>query len=142
MRSLKSQRGATLMVSMIMLMVLTMFVLAASGMSTTDLRIVGNAQSRMAMERAAQQAIEQVLSNIASFDTPAAQTVTVNGISVAVAAPTCQGVSTSRGYTAVGEVTIYDTNWQVTATATDPLTGAQSVLTQGVRIRLPNNFCP
>ena len=44
MRSLKSQRGATLMVSMIMLMVLTMFVLAASGMSTTDLRIVGNAQ--------------------------------------------------------------------------------------------------
>jgi len=77
-----------------------------------------------------------------SFETPAAQTITVNGITVAVAAPSCQGVSTSRGYTAVGEVTIYDTNWQVTATATDPLTGAQSVLTQGVRIRLPNNFCP
>ena len=48
----------------------------------------------MGMERAAQQAIEQVLSTIASFETPAAQTVTVNGINVAVAAPSCQGVST------------------------------------------------
>ena len=35
-----------------------------------------------------------------------------------------------------------DTNWAVTATAADPLTSATATVTQGVRIRLPANFCP
>ena len=89
------QRGATLVIGMIMLVLVTLFVLAAINMSTLNLRIMGNEQSRNESIAAAQQAIEQVAST--DFTTnPVAVTVPVdiNGdgttdYSVAVAAPTC-----------------------------------------------------
>ena len=70
------------------------------------------------------------------------QTITVNGIAVAVSPPACLGVAIAENYTAINNITLYDTNWAVTATAADPLTSATATVTQGVRIRLPTNFCP
>ena len=142
MRTLKQQRGATLVVSLVMLVVITLFVLSSINLNTTNLRIIGNMQSKSSIGFDAQQAIEDILSNLANFDTPVAQNVTVNGTSVAVSAPGCLGVSAASGYTAVWDITLYDTNWVVNATASDPATGASVVVTQGVRIRLPSNNCP
>src|ERR1043165_5228386 len=136
----KRQRGAVLLVSLIILMIITLFVISSANMSSSDLRTVGNFQSKLVIGQDAQQAIEIVLSNVNNFITPTAQTVTVNGIPVAVATPACLGYTIARGYTAVNNITLYDTNWAVTATGTDPLTGATSTITQGVRIRLPSNF--
>ena len=90
-----AQRGATLVIGMIMLILVTLFVLAAINMSTVNLRIMGNEQARNESIAAAQQAIEQVVSR--DFTTaPAAVTIPVdiNGdgtvdYSVAVAQPTC-----------------------------------------------------
>ena len=89
------QRGATLVIGMIMLVLVTLFVLAAMNMSTLNLRIMGNEQVRNESIAAAQQAIEQVVSTDFSTN-PLAVTVPVdvNGdgtsdYSVAVAAPTC-----------------------------------------------------
>lgn len=142
MTNTKRQRGAVLLVSLIILMVITLFVISSANMSSTDLQIVGNFQRKMVMNQSVQQAIEEVLSNVSNFNTPAAQTITVNGIAVAVSAPQCVGTTTAAGYTAVNNITLYDTNWVVIATATDVLTGASATINQGVRIRLPTNFCP
>ena len=136
------QRGAVLITSLIMLVVLTLFVVSSINLSSADLRIVGNRQSKMAMSHSAQQAIEQVINGIAGFDAPAPQTITVNGVPVSVTAPACLGASPAAGYTAVSNITVYDTHWSLTATATDPVTGATATVTQGVRIRLPTNYCP
>ena len=142
MMSLKRQRGAVMLVSLVILMIITLFVMSSANMSSSDLRMVSNFQSKMVTGQSTQQAIEQVLSNVNNFTTPAARTITVNYVDVAVNAPACLGISVARGYTAVNNITLYDTNRSVTATATDAITGATSTITQGVRIRLPGNFCP
>ena len=142
MTSRRRQRGAVLLVSLVMLMIITLFVVSSANMSSGELRIVGNFQGKMQISQSVQQAIEQVLSNVSNFNTPVAQNITVNGITVAVSAPQCVGTATAVGYTAVNNITLYDTNWMVSATATEARTGASATINQGVRIRLPTNFCP
>ena len=140
--SLQRQRGAVLLVGLVILMIITLFVMSSANLSTSDLRITGNFQTKMMTDQNVQQAIEEALSSVNNFTTPVAQTITVNGVTVAVSAPTCLGTSPAPGYTAVNNITLYDTNWSVTATATDPITDATATISQGVRIRLPTNFCP
>jgi Tfp pilus assembly protein PilX len=142
MTRIKRQRGAVLLVSLVILMLITLFVVSSANMSNSDLRIVGNFQSKMVLSESAQVAIENVLSNVSNFTTPVAQTITVNGIAFAMSAPRCLGTSPAVGYTAVNNITLYDTNWLVTASASDPVTGATTTIDQGVRILLPTNFCP
>jgi Tfp pilus assembly protein PilX len=142
MRHRNRERGTVLVICLVFLALITLFVAGMVNMSSGDLRVVGNVQNRMRMTQNAQQAIEQQISTIASFDAPAAQNVTVNGTPVAVTAPQCLGTSPAPGYSAVASVTLYDTRWSVTATASDPASGATATVTQGVRIRLPTNYCP
>jgi Tfp pilus assembly protein PilX len=142
MKTRNRERGAVLVICLVFLALITLFVVCTVNMSTADLRVVGNVQNRMTMVQNAQQAIEQLISSIATFDAPAAQNVNVNGTPVAVATPVCLGTSPAPGYTAVANVTLYDTRWSITATASDPSSGATATLNQGVRIRLPTNFCP
>ena len=80
------QRGATLLVTLIMLVVLTLFAVTAIRTGNVGLKIVGNQQSQKLMEAAAAQAVEQVVSNLGNFDaananaptTTVAQSVCVN----------------------------------------------------------------
>ena len=90
------QRGAALFVTLVMLVVITLFVVSAINMSTVNLRITANSQAKQEATAAAQQAIEQVVSR--NFTTnPQAATITVNlhndqsktDYTVAVAKPTC-----------------------------------------------------
>jgi len=91
-----AQRGAALFISLIMLVVITLFVLSAINMSTVNLRITANSQARSEGVAAAQQAIEQVISKDFTA-TPQAATVAVSlrndqtktDYTVAVATPTC-----------------------------------------------------
>jgi Tfp pilus assembly protein PilX len=96
------QRGAALVVSLIMLMLITLLAVASFRLGKGNLQIVGNAQQRSQGLAAAQGAIDQVVSSIQFTVTPASPipaaggttntvTVDVNGdgaadISVAVAA--------------------------------------------------------
>src|SRR5689334_6333624 len=61
------QRGAVLLVSLILLVLITLFVLAAMNFTNIQTRIAGNLQVRSELKAAAQQAIEQVIS--ANFTT-------------------------------------------------------------------------
>ena len=57
------QKGATLIIGLVMLVVLTLLVISAIRSSNTNLRIVGNMQMQEEVSNAAQQATEQVISS-------------------------------------------------------------------------------
>lgn len=75
------QKGSTLLVSMIMLVVLTLLVVYAIRSGNTNLKIAGNMQVQAEAEAAAQQVIEQTVAQIAlattDISTIGTQTVTV-----------------------------------------------------------------
>ena len=139
----RTQRGATLLVSLIMLVILTLFVVSAIGMSSMNLKIVGNAQSQRTLENNAQQAIEQVLSSGAAFTfTPTSQTVTVNGTDVAVYAPTCAKSVVAPGYDLTQGPVPEDNHWEVVANVEDDVTGGEVTVKQSIKIRTPPENCP
>jgi hypothetical protein len=90
------QRGATLTIAMIMLVLLTLFVLATMNMTNMNLKVMGNEQARSEALAAGQQAIEQVAStNFPANPQPVTVMVDVNrdgtdDYTVAVAKPVCQ----------------------------------------------------
>jgi Tfp pilus assembly protein PilX len=96
----RPQRGATLLVSMIFLVVLTLIVVSAIKVTNINTRLVGNMQTQNEADASAQTAIESTIST--DFTTlPAASTTTVdiNGsgqtgsaYTVNVPAPKCIGV--------------------------------------------------
>ena len=64
----RRERGATLLISLIMLVVLTLFAITAIRTGNVGFKIVGNQQAQKLMEAAALQAIEQAISNLGNFD--------------------------------------------------------------------------
>jgi hypothetical protein len=99
-RRRRKQNGATLLIAMIFLVLLTLIVISAIKATNVNTRVVGNMQMLKETEAAAQVAIETVIST--NFTTaPAAQTVTVDindsgkassTYTVNVPAPTCVSV--------------------------------------------------
>jgi hypothetical protein len=90
------QSGATLVVSLIMLVILTLLVISAIRFGNTNLKIAGNMQVQAEISAAGQQAIEQVISDpVVDFTSlSASKTITVNAGAVAyqvtVAKPNCE----------------------------------------------------
>ncbi len=66
------QRGATLAVALIFLVLMSLFAVSAFLGSSTNLRVVGNMQVRQEALAAAQVAIEQTISSIQFAEAPAA----------------------------------------------------------------------
>src|SRR5437016_5220957 len=97
------QAGATLLVSLVMLVLITLLAVSAINSGTINLRIAGNMQSRDEARAAAQQAIEQFISSYANFypTPPTAATsynidIDNNGTNdyvVSVAKPACKRAS-------------------------------------------------
>ena len=91
----EKQSGATLLVALVMLVVLTLFAITAINFTNINTRIVGNQQFKKEAESAAQQAVEQIISS--DFTTnPVATAVNVdinndgtNDYIVQVAKPAC-----------------------------------------------------
>jgi len=147
-----NQRGMTLVVGLIMLLVITLFVVSAIRLSTANLRTVGNMQARSEAAAASQRAIEDMMSSTAAFTAPGAivpttpVTVAVNktDYSVARATPVCVKTEpvTGNSYDNSG-LALQDTYWDLQATATNSKSGASVTTHQGVRIRLnASSTCP
>ena len=84
-----SQRGVTLVVALVMLVLLSMFGIWAYNGSTNNMRIVGNMQVRQEATDAAQAAVEQTISTPLFTTQPAAVAasavgVNINGVDYAV----------------------------------------------------------
>ena len=165
----RRQGGATLLVSLIMLVVLTLFAITAIRTGNIGLKIVGNQQSQKLMEAAAAQAVEQVVSNLGNFDvvtvispsTTVAQRICVNanaaagdppavsatgtctsGIQVDVAPVRCIATRRSQYDSLTQSMATFDNTWEIVATVTDTLTGAKATYHQGIKIRMLSSNCP
>jgi Tfp pilus assembly protein PilX len=160
------QRGVTLLISLIMLVVLTLFAVTMIRLSNTNVVVVGNMQTQRYLAAAAQQAIETDLNSAAFYNdvptstspgsgcwangvttntfgstgsTPCFPGASTNSYQVKLTMPTCINTQIAPGYSAIANITLYDDYYEVTATATDPTdTNAGNVtIVQGVRVILP-----
>lgn len=146
-RPLHAQRGATLVVGLIMLALITLMVTSAFTLSTSNLKAVGNMQFRNEATAAANKAIEQVVSS--NFTTATgAETINVDlnndgtaDYVVTVAIPTCIRAakagkailsSLSLG-AAMSAASNWNTVWNIEATVADAKTGAKVITHSGVR---------
>jgi len=150
-----SERGATLVVSLIMLTLLTMLVSSAFMASNTGLKSVGNMQSRDESVAAANKAIEQVLSSPFT-NAPKEEAINVDidndsqvDYEVVFAKPTCvsaQKVAPSGSIPpssgtlgpafAIATSDYFQTLWDIDANVTDPASGTSVRVREGVRILL------
>lgn len=153
MTTFKRQRGATLLVSLIMLVVLTLFAISAINLSSVNLRIVGNMQRKIEAEAAAQMAIEQVVGDLSNFSAAptTVQTIEIDldndgeaEFDVVVTPPACKYIATAPGYTYEFSASApQNTLWDIQATATDTATGAVATVNQGVKVLLgAGAICP
>lgn len=95
------QRGVTLLVSMIMLLLITMLALTSFRLASGNLKIVGNMQQRNQVLTAAQNAIERVISNPLFSATPTSALPTLSpddlpSPCVATANTTCVDINGDR----------------------------------------------
>lgn len=136
-----SQRGATLLVSLIMLVVLTLFVISAINLTNVNLRIVGNMQIQKEIQAAAQQGIEKVISTSAMSTDDVPVDINHDGTTdyTANVSKTCIGTNISKDTDPT--LLIYDSIWDVKSAVSDPRTDASTVIHQGVAV-LAGGACP
>ncbi|MBI4291463.1 MAG: hypothetical protein HY661_08300 [Betaproteobacteria bacterium] len=148
-----NQLGATLLVVLVMLVMITLFVVSMVRLSSTNLKVVGNMQAQRQLEASAQQTVEEKVSTVTFFNDavgntgswPAGTTsitASVNSYTVTIDRPTCVFSQVAEGYSATSAISPEDNNWEVKATATDPLTGAAVELMQGLKMRMTAGSCP
>lgn len=161
----RDQRGATLLVGLIMLILLTLHALAAYTTSTVQLRIVGNMQDKQDAQAAANLALGQVLSSSEFISRPHGIAATpldidINGDNASdyrvTVTPTCTAVTPLRamdldpgvpedfqclaGTALAGASLCADSRWNLQAIAvTAPgaaATGATTEINQGATVRI------
>lgn len=146
------QGGATLLIALVFLVILTLFAISGMNTGVINLRTANNSMSILESQFAAQQEIESVLNSSDNFfPTPiAAETgkdVDVNGfytVKVDRSSPVCLFIRAAPGYSyAFAASAPKDTVWEVVASAKDNTFGTTVSVRQGVKIRLPvNATCP
>jgi len=144
--SLGKQRGATLVMGLIMLTVITLMVLTAFTMSSTNLKAVGNMQFRNDAIAAGNKALEQVVSS-AFTTTTTEQEINVDlnndgttDYIVKVSPPACVRASVG-GAPVKSSITLpnmsttgfWNTVWDIKATVTDPVSSASVQVHTAVR---------
>lgn len=158
--SRRAQRGATLVVGLIMLVLVTLMVTSAFMMSTGNLKAVGNMQFRNEAVAAANRAIEMVLSSPFT-DAPTAEMIEVDidgdgnpdyeaWIGNAAGAPvfdpllrqpTCvQATKADPAYSSSTSLppnfssdAFWNTVWDIDVGVRDPVSGASIRVRQGIR---------
>ena len=144
-RPISTQRGATLVVVLIMLVILTLFAISAVNLSSSNLRVISNMQARKLVEQVGLQSSEQVLSSMANFSSPTtavAVTGLPSGMAVSVSKRVCQFATAASGYSAVQPIVPEDTQWDFYVTVTDSVTNASARFWQGTKIRMLAGNCP
>jgi Tfp pilus assembly protein PilX len=146
--AMNKQKGITLFMGMIMLILITLMVTSAFMLSNTNLKAVGNMQAKEEAIAVANVAIEQVLSSPFTA-APGAETIEVDinndGITdytVAIATPQCISVAVdtqgAKSSVALAGMTIssWNTVWDINAVVDDSKTGAKTAVNAGVRVLL------
>lgn len=154
--TLHRQQGATLIIALIMLVMVTLIVVSAMSLSLTNLRMAGNMQYRTEAQAAAGLAIEQVITtNFLSTPTTVNVDANRDGTTdyTVIVTPTCASIRLTPTSELVlpadiacvagsgmglgaGQSLCADTTWDVVATVQDGDNGAVVTLHQGIRKRM------
>jgi len=130
---LRRQRGATLLISLIMLVLLTMFAVSAITLSTSTSKIVGNMQAKKNADAIAQRIVDQVISE-GLFGDKRAVPVTPSwmpaGVTYQVTDRHCRGFTPQLLDPQLGTST-----WEFDVCIRDSFTGAKSYIRQGVAVK-------
>ncbi|WP_324731790.1 hypothetical protein [Pseudomonas paeninsulae] len=168
-----SQQGVVLVVALLMLLLVTLMAVSGFNLTQTNLQVVQNMESRELVLHAASSALEEAISSTKIVSSPTAMFTNscgqanskcydvngdgINDITVAVAPPSCVIILNIKNDDLVmprdadcfmnGQNSLcVNAVFELTATATDNLTGAQAVMTQGVGMRASANkvsgICP
>lgn len=141
---LKRQRGAVLIISLLLLVAITLLGVSAINSSTVNLMVVGNLQAQQDAEAQTQEAIEAVISSATWFTNPAPAPFDVDvsdDQTVRILSVTCRNSEIAEGYSATMQLVPEVNTWQISARHADASTG-QVVIHQGVRMRQPSDRCP
>lgn len=153
------ERGATLVVALVMLLLFTLLISGAFTIGTVNLKAVGNMQWRDEALAAANAALERIIGSAFTAGNLKSEEhlVDINGsgnavYKVDVAVPVCirAVVSTAAPKCSVDmpicPSDTWDTTWDLRAVVEDPASGAQVVVRSGVRVLLSdtrkNAICP
>ena len=147
----RSETGATLVVSLIMLTLITLMIIAALAIGTANFKTVTNMQFRDGAVDAANKAIDQVVSSAFAL-APSAETINVdldNNLTtdyvVEIALPVCvratkaevTAPSSESLPPAMGSVSSWNTVWDIRASVTGNNPGQAAVdVRAGVRVLL------
>lgn len=147
-RSMRNQQGATLVVTLVMLLMLMLMVGSSYTLSGTNLKAVGNMQFRNEAIASANIGIERVLGS-AFTTSPTAEQLNVDinndgttDYQVSMAAPICLSAKQGAGSSLCGKQTQsmcsqdWNTVWELNATVTDAVTGTAVKVRSGVRVQL------
>jgi Tfp pilus assembly protein PilX len=148
--SFHDQRGVTLFVALIMLILITLMVITAFKFTNVNAKSVHNMQVKNEAVAAANVAIEEVIGT--SFtDVPSIQTINVDlnndltdDYTVTIAKPTCirASIDTAGAPSSVtlgptmSSTSNWNTVWELVATVNDTKTGAKTIVNAGVRVLL------
>lgn len=146
------QAGATLVVALIMLALITLLVVNAFTLSSSNLKAVGNMQARDESIAAANQALELVVSS-AFTDAPVAQEVNVDinkdgttDYTVAVSVPRCIKATVvpnpdkcDEDHPELCASPDWHTEWDLKAQVADAASGAAVTVHEGVRVKLSSS---
>lgn len=161
----RAQRGITMLIAMIILVMVTLLAVTSFRVSNTNLKIVSSMQGRQEAVASAQAAIEETISSAYFTEEPTLVAATpvlidlnydgVTDYTVTIAKPECQRsrptlaaqldlnnvndrkcLGTAR--IGAGQIASFcsDTIWEVAATTSDKVTGASTTVRQGVGLRV------
>lgn len=165
MPSVRRQRGVTLFVALVLLVMVTLLAVSSFKVSNTNLKVIASMQGKGEAVAAAQSAIENVISSAAFADNPqlvaaTPQVVDLTGMGrneysvTLVPIPTCLKARPTNpaeldinkasdrpcfGTALVGQATLAtscaETIWEITAVTKDTVTQAETTVRQGVSMR-------
>lgn len=159
---IRQQQGATLIISLIMLVMVTLLMVGAMSLSLTNLKVAGNMQYRSEALAAANLAIEQVIATDFTVN-PHAQTITVDitrdgtaDYSVSIAKPACNYIKVlnnselsmpadvacvaGAGMGLGAKSLCAETRWEIIATVQDSDNGAVVTVREGLNKRMETNL--
>ena len=156
-REPRSQRGAVLVVALLMLLVLTTLGVATISSTNINLQLVQSQQRQQETEQVAENAINYLLSDIDYFANNSAYldgngdftlsfpTDVSNGMTIAVNSLQCllqatpSGCSLVEGSSAPCHPDYY---WEANVSVTDSTSGASSTFVEGFKFRYLAGYCP
>ena len=130
---LARQRGATLIITLVMLVLLTMFAVSAITLSASTSKVVGNMQAKKTVDAIAQRVVDQVISEGLFGDkraVPVTPSWTPAGITIQVTERHCKAFSPQLLDPQLGTST-----WEFDVCIRDSFTGAKSYIRQGVAVK-------